>query len=161
MHVAGRELIFNWDARRFFPLASIFGTGLHLELDTEATLCFFSTFVVSRRDSAVSVNNPHFEQFLLAFSLLLSFFVGDLLTRCESPATGDLGFVVLDVYHGREGEKVDKCILLLCGSKFGLSACPYDKYSTRYEFLNIFEGFLSRFCHSGLRRLTRSLTPLP
>ena len=27
--------------------------------------------------------------------------------------------------------------------------------------MKIFEGFLSRFCHSGLRRLTRTLTSLP
>jgi hypothetical protein len=112
MHVAGRVLIFNRDAQQFFPLVSIVGTGLHLKLNTEATLCIFSMLIVCRRDSAVSVNNPHFKQILLAFAPLPSFFAGDLLTRCESPATGDLGFVVLNVYYDREGEKVDKYILL-------------------------------------------------
>ena len=103
----------------------------------------------------------YFEPFLLISSRLLSVFGEVSLTQRESPTTGCLSFAVLNVYWNREGGKAYKHILLLCGSKLELSACLCDKCVTRYEFLKNFGDFLSRFCHSGLRRLTRTLTSLP
>jgi hypothetical protein len=82
-------------------------------------------------EGPVCVSNLHFGPFLLTFSPLPSFFGGDFLTQHESPVTGDLGFVVLNVYHDREEGKVDKYILLLCSFKLGLSACSCDKYLMR------------------------------
>ena len=66
--------------------------------------------------------------------------------------TGGLDFVVLDVRSSGNDRKLDRSLLSPRRYRLRLSAYLYNKYLARYKFSNIFDGFLSRFCHPGLRR---------
>ena len=109
----------------------------------------------------MSCRPPIFRAILVDFFPLLSIFGHDSLSQPESPTSGGLGFVVLDVHCSGKDGKIDRSLLLLHSYRLKLSACLYDKYLARYAFSKIFKSFLSRSCHPELRRFTESLTRLP
>ena len=70
-------------------------------------------------------------------------------------------FCFHNVYCATQRKSANRDLLLQHRYMLEFSACSYDKYLVRYEFVKNFKHFVSHSCHFQLQRWTRSSTPLP